>query len=402
MTKQAMYRTELVESEQNNIDTEREENPIVLAVLLSSLYRGRKVVATTTLIAFLAAVAAAFLIAPRYTSKASFIPPSSSNSSTAAALAGQLSQLSGLGSGALMGGIKSPGDLYVGILKSRRVASELVRRFDLKNVYGLKKDSLAQKRLASNTSFEIGLKDSIVTISVTDKSPTRARDMANTYLDLLREANGNLALTESSQRRLFFGQQLLKEKDALAAAEVDLKKTEETSGFVAPATQTAAEIQMIANTRAQIAVRQVELSALRQSATEQNPNVIRLQSEINGLEGQLSHLQSGVGKSGGGGLPTSKLPGIALDYVRKSREVKYHEVLFEMLSRQYEAARIDEARESPLLQILDTASYPDAKSFPPRMLMILAGIVLGFLVGASLVLLRERFAEFVQSLRSNN
>ena len=379
--------------------SDEEENSIDLASLLNSLYEGRRTILVTTVVVFAIATCAAFLIPPRYTSKASFIPPTTSSSSTASALAGQLSQLSGLGAGSLMGGIKSPSDLYVGILKSRSVRSELIKRFDLKGVYSVKKESEAEKLLASHSDFDIGIKDSIVTISVTDKSPARARDMANAYLDVLRETNGHLALTESSQRRLFFGQQLAKEKDDLANAEVELKKTQETSGLIAPMGQTAAEIQIIADTRAQIASRQVELSALRQSATEQNPQLIRLQSEIKDLEGQLSRLQTGAGKSGGGAIPTAKLPALALDYVRKSREVKYHEVLFEMLSRQYEAARIDEAREAPLLQVLDIASYPDAKSFPPRMLMMLGGLILGCLAGSGWVLLHERFATFFASLR---
>ncbi|WP_433967725.1 GumC family protein [Tunturiibacter gelidiferens] len=380
--------------------SDEEENSIDLASLLNSLYEGRRTILVTTVAVFAIATSAAFLIPPRYTSKGSFIPPTTNSSSTASALAGQLSQLSGLGAGSLMGGIKSPSDLYVGILKSRSVGSKLVKRFDLKSVYRVKKESEAEKRLASNSDFDIGIKDSIVTISVTDKSPARAQDMTNAYLDVLRETNGRLALSESSQRRLFFGQQLAKEKDDLADAEVELKKTQETSGLIAPVGQSASEIQIIAETRAQIAMRQVELSALRQSATEQNPQLIRLQSEIADLEGQLSRLQTGSGKSGGGAIPTAKFPALALDYVRKSREVKYHEVLFEMLSRQYEAARIDEAREAPLLQVLDIASYPDAKSFPPRMLMMLGGLILGCLAGSGWVLLHERFAAFFASLRS--
>ena len=159
---------------------------------------------------------------------------------------------------------------------------------------------------------------------------------------------------------------------------------------------------MIAETRAQIAVRQVELSALRQSATNQNSDVIRLQSEINDLQEQLSRLQTGTSKSGSIVIPTSKVPGLELDYVRKMREVKYHEALFEMLARQYEAAQMDEARDAPLLQVLDPASYPDTKSSPPRMLMIFAGLILGCLAGSVWVLMRERVSGFWASLASDN
>ncbi len=244
---------------ETGLPSNEEESLIDLVSLLHRLHRGGRTIIAATVVVFAIAAITAFLIPTRYTSKASFIPPSTSSSSSAAVLAGQLSQLSGLGANSLMGGIKSPGDLYVGILKSRSIGSELVKRFDLKSVYDVKKESEAEKRLASHSSFDIGIKDSIVTISVTDKSPTRARDMANAYLEVLRETNGRLALSESSQRRLFFGQQLAKEKDDLENAEVELKKTEEQSGLIAPVGQTATEIQIIAETRAQIAVRQVEV-----------------------------------------------------------------------------------------------------------------------------------------------
>jgi len=368
-----------------------EDPPIDFQAAFLELWAGRKTILLAGLVALLLATIIAFLLPPYFVSVASFLPPSSSSSSGASALMGQLSQLSGLGGGAgLLGTAKTPGDLYVGILKSHSVAGELVKRFDLLRIYGVNKESRAEKLLAANSTFEVGLKDSIITMSVTDKSPSRARDMANAYLDALREINSNLALSEASQRRLFFGQQLAKEKDELADAEVDLKRTEEQSGFIAPAGQTASEIQTIAQTRAQISARQAELSGLRQSDAEENPDVLRLQSEIGNLQGQLERLESGTGKGAGTAIPTSKVPEVALDYVRKEREVKYHEALFEMLARQYESARLDEAHDAPLLQVLDPASYPDSKSGPPRMLIAFFGLLLGLFAGCAWVLALAR------------
>jgi tyrosine-protein kinase Etk/Wzc len=357
-----------------------------IAVLRRDLPR----IVITGIITFAIATAAAFLTPPRYIATASFIPPSTSGNSSSAALVGQLAQMSGLGVGSLVGGAKSPGDLYVGILKSSSIASELVKRFDLIRVYNVKKESQAEKRLADNSKFDVGLKDSIVSIAITDISPARARDLANAYLDALRETNNRLALSEASQRRLFFGQQLAKEKDELADAEVDLKRTEEQSGFIAPAGQTASEIQTIAQTRAQISVREAELSGLRQSDAEENSDVLRLQGEISDLKGQLARLESGSGQGAGSAIPTSKVPTVALEYVRKEREVKYHEALFEILSRQYESARIDEAHDAPLLQVLDPASYPDTKSGPPRTLIALFGLLLGLFAGCAWVLVLAR------------
>jgi uncharacterized protein involved in exopolysaccharide biosynthesis len=385
------YRAEFVESKESSISSQNDEkSEMLLLGLLRIFARNRKMLLSCAFVGLIIALIVALVIPPRYTSTASFIPPgSNSGSSAAAALAGQLSSM---GVGSLLGAAKTPADLYVGILKSHSIASELVKRFELQHVYKVKKESQAIKLLADHSTFDLGLKDSIVTVSVTDTSASRARDIANAYLDALREVNSRLALSEASQRRLFFGQQLAREKDELADAEVDLKRTEEQTGFIAPAGQTASQIQTSAQTRAEISIRQVQLSALRQSATDQNPDVIRLQSEIASLQGQLSRLHSGSGESEGSAIPTSKVPAVALDYIRKAREVKYHETLFEMLARQYESARLDEAHEAPLLQILDPAYYPDSRSGPPRALIALGGLLLGLVAGCAWLLLRDRLS----------
>jgi len=117
--------------------------------------------------------------------------------------------------------------------------------------------------------------------------------------------------------------------------------------------------------------------------------VIRLRSEINDLQGQLAGLQRGNGSRSTAAIPTSKVPEVQLEYVRKEREVKYHEALFDMLSRQYEAARLDEARDAPVLQVLDSASYPDAKSSPNRISILLVGFLIGLIGSSTWVLLRE-------------
>jgi uncharacterized protein involved in exopolysaccharide biosynthesis len=264
----------------------------------------------------------------------------------------------------------------------------------------VKKESLAEKELGSSTVIEVDPKSAIVTVSVTAKSPQLAHDLASAYMDALRETEGRLALSQSSQRRLFFGQQLAREKDDLEDAEVDLKKTEEQSGLIAPSGQTESEIRTIAETQAQIAFRQVQLAALRDSATEQNPEVIRLRSEIDDLQGQLARLQKGSGGESTAAIPTSKVPELQLEYVRKEREVKYHEALFDALSRQYEAARLDEARDAPVLQVLDPASYPDSKSAPKRSYYMAGGLFFGFIAGCVWVLVREPLKAFRASLAS--
>ncbi|HZY74340.1 MAG TPA: GNVR domain-containing protein, partial [Edaphobacter sp.] len=323
---------------------------------------------------------------PMYTAEAVFLPPQNTPGSGMAQLASQLGSLGAIGA---LGGIKNSGEMYVGILGSRTIADTLVKRFDLQKVYKTKRLSDTEKVLKRRSKFVSG-KDTLITISVEDHDPKRAADIANGYLDALHDQNGRLALTDSAQKRLFFGQQLEREKNALEDAEVELKKTQEQTGLIVPSGQALAEIQASSEIRAQITSRQVELAALQQSATNQNPLVVRLQTEIVGLQQQLQKLQSGTGRRPPGSIqvPTAKVPELALEYVRKQREVKYHETLFALIAKQYESARLDESRDAPLLQVVDTASVPDKKSGPPRLLILLASGILGGLAGAGWVITR--------------
>jgi tyrosine-protein kinase Etk/Wzc len=189
----------------------------------------------------------------------------------------------------------------------------------------------------------------------------------------------------------------VREKDALADAEVDLKKTEEQTGLISLSGQAQVEIDSIAQTRAQISSREIELGALKQAATGQNPEVIRLQTQIDGLEQQLQRLENGAeARHNINVLPaTAKVPALALEYVRKQREVKYRELLFELIAKQYESARLDESREAPVLQVVDRAVVPDKKSGIPRTLILLASCLLGALAGASWIIGKD-FLEKLQ------
>jgi uncharacterized protein involved in exopolysaccharide biosynthesis len=255
----------------------------------------------------------------------------------------------------------------------------------------------AIKVLHARSTFAVG-KNTLITIDVDDHDPKRAADIANGYLDALREQNGQLALTEASQRRLFFEQQLEKAKNALADAEVELKLTQERTGLISPGGQAQVEIETTAQLRAQITSYQVELAALRQGATDDNPQVIRLQSQISGLQQQLQKMQndSEAHQLGNLQLPTAKVPGLALEYVRKQREVRYHEVLFDMIARQYETARLDESREAPVLQIVDRAIVPDRKSGPKRALLTIGGFVVGGFLAMIWVLVKYAIARAKQ------
>lgn len=359
-----------------------EEESINLLAIWQQLRAGRRPILISGGAFMILAAVVALLIPNSYTASTSFLTPHSSSSGMSAVS----SQLNMMGIAGLGGSIRTPGDMYVGILQSRTVAENMVARFDLKKVFRVKKESAAEKTLAVASIFDSGARDDLITISVTNRDPKLARDIAAGYLDELRSSIGRLALTESSQRRLFFEQQMTQEKDALENAEVDLRKTQEQSGLIAPAQQTIVEVQTIAATRAQIAGREVELAGLRQGSTEQDPAIIRLRSEIADLKGQLAQMESGSGNDHSS-IPTSRVPALQLDYVRKQREVSYHETLFEILSRQYEAARLDESHDAPMLQVVDAPEIPDTKSSPHRTIIALCGLLFGVIAASAWVLM---------------
>jgi uncharacterized protein involved in exopolysaccharide biosynthesis len=293
-------------------------------------------------------------------------------------LLGQLGGLAGLAGGSV--GIKNPNDLYVGMLKSRTVADSIIVRFDLQKLYGLQTMVETRKEFANNSGITAG-RDGLITIEFDDEDPKRAAAIANAYVEELDNLTQALAVTEAAQRRLFFERQLRQAKEELSKAEVALKVTQEQTGLIKLDDQGRAIIEAVAALRGQIAAKEVELRAMRTFTTENNPDYVRVQQQLAGLRGELTKLERAQ-VSGGGDilLPTGKVPEAGLEYLRKYRDVKYQETIFELLAKQFEAAKIDEAKEAAIIQVVDQAIPPDRKSKPKRAL-----IVTGFALIASIL-----------------
>ncbi len=361
-----------------------------LSVLLAR--RKRFIVLTGLTLAIITAIAT-LIMKPTFTAKVDILPPKKSSSPLAQL--GALSALAGGGGGAASAlGLKNPDDLYIGLLQSETIADGLIQRFHLQQLYKNKNLSDARKNLKNNTKIT-SEKSGMISISVEDHDPKRAADMANAYVEELHSLMGHLAISEAGQRRLFFEQQLEQEKNKLADAEVALEETERKTGIIQPAGQTQATIMSIAQLRAQIAASQVQLQGLEASATEQNPEVILLQTQITGLESQLASLEKGnprgTGMQDDIELPTSKVPAASLEYIRKMRDVRYHETLFELLARQYEIAKVDEAKAGGVVQVVDPALVPDRKSWPPRTLLTILAAILGALFASFWVILQDAY-----------
>ncbi|HET9183687.1 MAG TPA: Wzz/FepE/Etk N-terminal domain-containing protein [Candidatus Angelobacter sp.] len=332
-------------------------------------------------------VIVALLLPNWYTAETKILPPQQQES-TASALLNSLGSAGG-GLGALASaaggslGLKNPNDLYVGMLKTRPIADAIIQRFDLQKLYKARDMTDTRKALANHTDIVSG-KDGMISVSVEDKDKKRAAEMANAYIQELRNLSKGLALTEPSQRRLFYEEQLKGTKEDLAKAELGLKQAQQKTGVIEPGAQAQALIQGVGDLRAQIVAKEVELRAMRSFATDKNPDVDIAQQELAGLKAQLKKLESQSGNPSNFEVNLKDVPQAELDYIRAARELKFQETLFTLLSEQFEIAKMDEARDSALIQVVEPATPPDQKSSPKRavicILSAMAGCFLACLV----------------------
>lgn len=316
-------------------------------------------------------VAIALLATPRYEAEASFMPPTDGGSSSAAAMLAQFSGgLAGIGGSAL--GLKDPSQMYVGVIGSREIREKIVKQFGLDSVYRISDPDDLVNTLAGNTVVTAG-KDGIIRISVTDRSPLRASQMANAYMDRLQECLNGYSLREANDRKTFFESQLTIVKERLWKAELELKDAQLKSGVMDPTGQATMTFTAIAELRARLAAKQIELRASAGTLMPSNPVVQQLHSEIAGIERELAKLKDG--NSPDALVQASKLPEAIVAYYRAFREVKYQETLFEIISKQFELAKLDGERASTVLKVVDHAVAPSKRSFPKRSMMVVVFFV---------------------------
>jgi uncharacterized protein involved in exopolysaccharide biosynthesis len=307
------------------------------------------------------------LIPPTFTASTVILPPAQSSSSSLAALAGQLGgALGGLAGAAA--GIKNPGDQYVALLRSRNVADRILERFQLKQLYAVEFQQDARRVLEENVRIRAGAKDGLITIEVDDQSPQRAADMANAFVDELRRMTREFAVGEASQRRAFFEGQVKQVREALATAERELG----SSGITEEALKAApaAAVEALARVKAQVAAQQVKIASMRGFVSEDNPDLRQAETELNALQFQQQRIQA----------RTESDPASSSGYSERYRDFKYNQILFELVVQQFEMARLDEAREGSLIQVIDQAQLPERKSKPKRMLIAaVSGLISGLI-----------------------
>ena len=338
-----------------------EGDEISLLDLLIVLAERKNVIIWVTAVFAILAIVISLLLPQRYTATAMLLPPQQS-SSMGAALASQLGSMGGMA--ALAGGslgLKNPNDMFVGMLRSRTVEDAMVQRFGLMQEYRKRYLSDARKVFEKRATVDGSGKDGLIHISVEDRDPRRAADLANGYIDQFRIQSQHLAITEASQRRLFFEQELEQAKNNLANAEEALKQTEQTTGVIQLDSQARALIESAASLRAEITAREVQIQGMQTYPTGENTQMVQAQTELGSLRAQLAKL-GGSEDSAGGELivPKGRVPAAGLEYVRKLRDVKYNETIFDILARQFEIAKLDEAKQGALIQVVDPAIPPDS------------------------------------------
>jgi tyrosine-protein kinase Etk/Wzc len=359
---------------------EDEEGGVGLIDLLTWWGEGKRLILGVTVAAALASLAVSLTLPPVYTARTSLLPPTSQNSSGASAALAALGSLGGLAGGMA----KTPDELYVALLKSDSVQRALDERFKLKERYEVKSYEVLRKTLPKYIRVASEKKSGVISVEVDDEDPKFAAELANAHVGEVTKVLDRLAVSEAQLRRVFFEQQLKDTKENLIKAETQLRAVQEKSGVIALDKQAEALILGAAQLRGLIAEREVQLKVLRGGATEQNPDVMRMNAELRALRGELARMESSKGGNAGSAvdMPVGKLPEVAIDYVRARRELKLQETLLEGMIRQYEMAKLDEAKEGPVLQQVDAALVPDYKSKPSRGLIILSSTLLALIASA--------------------
>lgn len=373
-----------------------------LLARLRLLWNERRFLMHCMVVGVVMATLVAFLIPKQFESTAQLMPPDSQSSNSLALLAG-MSSPGGLGmlAGDLLG-IKSTGALFVGVLRSRTVEDRIIDRFDLKKVYGMSLQERARDKLAERTAISEDRTSGIITVTVTDRDPKRAAAIASAYVEELNTLITQLSTSSARRERTFLEDRLDAVKQELEAAENDFSQFASSKGAIDITEQGKAMVDAGATLEGQLIAAQSEMEGLKQIYADNNVRVRSTQARIDALHQQLQRLGGMAGSTSENGddpasdlpYPTLRqLPILGVPYADKLRRLKVEEAVFETLTKEYELAKVQEAKEVPSVKELDAPVVPEHKSFPPRLVIIMTGVFCTTLVGVVWVLGTARWRE---------
>jgi uncharacterized protein involved in exopolysaccharide biosynthesis len=395
-------------------DVGQEEGEPDLIPRLRLLWDRRRRLAKGTLVGLVGAAIIAFLIPSTYEASVQLMPPDNSALSGTSAILGLMLGAGGVGGGSGSGGsgaagglagtvgdllgAQKPGALFVGILSSRTLSDRMVDRFDLRKVYWLKTYMAARKKLASRVTFQEDKKSGIIRITVEDRDRNRAAAMAQAYVEELDALLARVNTSAASRERAFLEQRLTAVHAELEDATKELSEFSSRNATLDPQDQGKAMLDAAAMLQGQLIAAKSELSGLQQIYTAENVRVRSLEAHISELEHQINTL-GGKGYAGSATLDSNslypsirQLPVLGREYLDLYRRAKVDEIVFELLTESYEMAKVQEAKETPSVKVLDAARVPERKSWPPRTWLALGGGFLGFLFASVWIVGAERWS----------
>jgi capsule polysaccharide export protein KpsE/RkpR len=372
---------------------------------LRLLWTSRRFLLRVCLVGLVATTALAFLIRARYQSEVQLMPPDSSSNGVMALLAGlgagDAGSGGGLGGGGGLAGLagdllgmKNTGALFIGVLQSRTVQDRIIDQFDLRRVYDVRLESQAEKKLSDRTEISEDRKSGIISMTVTDRDPRRAAAIANGYVSALNFLMANLNTSSAHRERVFLEGRLANVSRDLEAAEQDLSQFSSKNTTIDVTAQARAVLESSAMLQGQLVAAQSELEGLRQIFTDNNVRVRSTEARIAELRKQIQKMagQPGAAPSDVAANPDDpypavrQLPLLGVGYADHLRHVKVDEAIFETLTKEYELAKVEEAKEIPTVKVLDPPNIPQRKSFPPRLIIISFGTIFVVILGVAWVI----------------
>jgi len=378
-----------VENDQSATEDSEGSIEIPIGELVSAIRQRRFWLAKVTGIGLILAVGYALSLPNQYTSMAQLMPPDSQSLSNTSVLAA----LSGAGPAASLGGgfmnTKTPAGTFIGILSSQTAQNDIINRLDLRHAYHCKLYTDARRRLTGETVIEEDKKSGIISISVTDRDPNRARDIAKAYIDELDKLVNSLSTSSASREREFLEQRLTSIKSDLDAKSTALSQFSSRNATLNPQSQGQALIESATKLQGELISAQSELSGLKAMYSDDNVRVRQARARVDELQSQLRKMDSTGGAASGGDLKVEqsypsirKLPILGATYSDLYRQVAMQESVYETLNKQYELAKVQEAKEIPPVKVLDEPQVAERKSSPHRSTIVLFGVLLTAFAGS--------------------
>jgi uncharacterized protein involved in exopolysaccharide biosynthesis len=371
---------------------------------LRMLWAERRFLMRIGCVALLVSTVIAFLIPKRYSTQVQIMPPDTQSTNTLALMAGLTGKGEAGGLGALAGdllGMKSTGALFMGVMQSRTARDQIVQRFDLKKVYGVRLEEAARQKLAENTSMSEDRKSGIISLSVSDHDAKRAAVIASAYVEELDGLIAQLSTSSARRERVFLEERLNSVRQDLDSAAKDFSQFATKNGTIDITEQGKAMVTAAAALEGQLIAAQSELEGLKQIYTDSNVRVRATQARIAELQHQLEKFSGkpqpvyDPNRDSSSEIYPSlrQLPVLGVPYANLFRRLKIEETVYEILTKEYELAKVQEAKEIPTVKVLDSAEVPERNSSPPRLLIVFLGTTFAFALGIVWVVSKSRWEE---------